>query len=77
MIKFREMHRNGPRMTVPEWLVLNQDHNSCEKVGKIWPRESGMFSYMLSLVKLKFYRVVHQGSVSNHSVLHGVCVQDV
>ena len=20
--------------------VLNQDHRSCEKVGKIWPRES-------------------------------------
>ena len=33
---------------VIEKRVLNQDHRSCEKFGKIWPRES----WMLSLVKL-------------------------
>ena len=36
-----------------------------------------MFSYMLSLVKLKLCGVVHQGSVSNRQVLYGVCVRDV
>ena len=50
---------------VIEKEVLNQDHRSCEKVGKIWPLESYMFFYMLSLVKLKLCGMVHQGSVSN------------
>ena len=36
-----------------------------------------MFSCMLSLVKLKLCRVVHQRSVSNRRVVYGVCVQDV
>ena len=36
-----------------------------------------MLSYMLSLVKLKLCRVVHQGSVSNRYVLYGVCVYNV
>ena len=36
-----------------------------------------MFSYMLSLVKLKLPGKVHQGSVSNRWVLYGVCVWDV
>ena len=36
-----------------------------------------MFSYMLSPVKLKLCRVVHQGSASNLYVLYSVCVQNV
>ena len=36
-----------------------------------------MFFYMLSLVKLKLCRVVHQGSVSDRKVLHYVCGWDV
>ena len=37
-----------------------------KKLGKIWPLESRMFSYVLSIVKLKLCRVVRQGYVSNH-----------
>ena len=36
-----------------------------------------MFFYMLSLVKLKHCRVVHQGSVGNCKVSYSVFVQDV
>ena len=50
---------------VSEKGVLNQNHKSCEKVGKIWPRQIKIFSFMLSLIKLKLCRMVHQGTVSN------------
>ena len=33
-----------------------------------------MFSCMFSLVKLKLWGMVDQGSVSNRYVLYGVCV---
>ena len=36
-----------------------------------------MFSHILSLVKPKLCRMVHQGSVNNHKVLHNVSVQDI
>ena len=36
-----------------------------------------MLSWMLSLVKLKLRRVVHQGSVSNRKVLYSVYVENV